>query len=155
MSRTTRKQSDLIINLWGRSGDLKPALRRLADRRGIGHITPDDEKYLLRVLRDALEETHTVEWAHAEINRLNKKLGWDQKTNPATARQLNFLRDLEIAVLGEERVSSLERVTYAEADAQIKLLSRMRKEGIRADDISEGRSDEETSDDESGNALEH
>ena len=143
MYRTTSKQADLIISLWERTKELDLVLRRLASDRNISRITSKERKMLIRELKIILQADKTRDWAHAEISRINAQLGWDQQTDPATAKQLLYLLDLEIAVNGEVNSHLRESMTYSEADARIRLLKRMKAEGAGINGLPEEVSTEE------------
>lgn len=58
------------------------------------------------------------------IDGLNEKIGFSPSTSPASDRQLVFIGDLERKLYGRSGTRRSDGLTYADADARIKLLRR-------------------------------
>lgn len=63
------------------------------------------------------------------IADLNARLGFAPEITAATDRQLVFIGDLERKVYGASETRRADGLTYAEADARIKLLLELKRAG--------------------------
>lgn len=98
----TPAQADLIVKLAFKTGK----------------ISTDKHAAVLRARVLAMPQVKVRE----EITRLNKLVGFAPKSSLATEKQIGFIRDLEKKLNGLPRTSGNDRLTYADADARIKLL---------------------------------
>ncbi|MGV3733064.1 MAG: hypothetical protein ACO1N6_06655 [Microcella sp.] len=60
----------------------------------------------------------------AMIDGLNKRIGFSPSSSPASDRQLVFIGDLERKLYGRSGTKRSDGLTYADADARIKVLRR-------------------------------
>jgi hypothetical protein len=98
----TAKQADLIVTLTGKLRKLQSPAQAASLRR--------------EVLSSPQEQVKKV------IDQLNSELGFSRSFSPASDSQRLVIADLEKKVYGEKRTQIRDLLTFAEADAKIKLL---------------------------------
>lgn len=104
----TPKQAELVLRL-------------MAKARNIQH--PRD---IPKLRAEALAMTQTQ--IRSVIDQLNEQLGFSPLLSPASPKQREMLWDLERKLYGKAQTKVTDPLTYAEADAAIRLLLASRSE---------------------------
>lgn len=134
MSTSTRKQVELLIKLWKRSGQFREKATETAKSNGRA-ASPDFHREFEHFLREQLLPEQSAEKLSELIQTANDKLGWDQHQADASPKQVTYIRDLELKVYGERRTQPGDHLSYSDADAlirQLKSLSSASTAGVES-----------------------
>lgn len=97
------------------------ALRLMVKAKKLQHT-----RDIPRLRAEALAMTQTQ--IRSVIDRLNEELGFSPLLSPASPKQREMLWDLERKLYGAPQTKVTDPLTYAEADAAIKVLISARRE---------------------------
>lgn len=116
----TPKSAELAVNLMNRTGRLRKKAAEALGRTDPGDVSSQEiTEYRTYILQELIQADQST--VSDFITTLNRELGFDKQLDTATSRQRLYIVDLENG-LALDRTRPDCPMTYAEADARIKML---------------------------------